>query len=427
MSGYTVGLPFEKVALSPSKALNPRTGKANKTAPLKGIWLEMADRLGRDPDIDKSMSNQNIWLVGSPKDDVLKRVSDELEQVSKIRREAGKRGVRKDSVCCLTYIVKPSIDFMMTLTEEQQIQFLKASHQVMKDLIYEIRPSYEIIECVIHRDEINMHSHGLVLIKTTDKDGLPNFRAKKEINTDFFDHINAHYAERMRLKGYEIENAKMFAHLSEEEKLERLQNPREHIDSVLFKKQKEIETEQKIDRLEKKLEKTLIEEKQAPDLESYRTLQQENTSLKQEISLKDKIIESLKNEKAVLIEKIDEYKLKFSEMANKLGSRIMNALGLKEQFQIKNEFPAPEITDVLHTLKENVKQIDLSSCRIIPDYKNDGQYQIVQKTGSGKYETLKNGFISRKEAERYIRQAQGVQVSLNLKQKTSLSKKLKQK
>lgn len=427
MSGYTVGLPFEKVSLSPSKAVNPRTGKANKTAPLKGIWLEMADRIGRDPDIDKSISYQNIWLVGSPKDDVVRKVSQEIEQVSKIRREAGKRGIRKDSVCCITYIVKPSIDFMMTLKEKEQIEFLKISHQVMKDLIHEMYPKYEIIECVIHKDEICMHSHGLVLIKTIDEDGLPNFKAKNEINTEFFDHINANYAARMRLKGYNISDAKMFANLSEEEKMERLQNPREHIDSVLFKIQKQKETEQNLERLERKLEKTIIEEKKAPDLQSYKTLQQENTLLKQEVSLKDKIIKSLKRDREVLLSRIDEYKLRFTEMANKLGSRIMNILGFKEQIQAKNEFPIPEITNGLHSLKDDVKQIDLSSCRIIPDYKKDGQYQIVYRNQNGKYETVKSGFVSRRDAERYIRQIQDVQMSLELKQKMDSGKRLRRK
>ena len=108
-----VGIPCMKCSLHPSQQVNKKTGKASKTCGIGSAWREMNDeRLGRDPTIDKSMTEKNIWMVGNSNDDIESIVQKEIDSINAIRREAGKRALRSDCVSVVAIVEKPNMEYM---------------------------------------------------------------------------------------------------------------------------------------------------------------------------------------------------------------------------------------------------------------------------------------------------------------------------
>lgn len=225
-----VGIPCMKCSLHPSQQVNKKTGKAAKTCGIGSAWREMNDeRLGRDPTINKSMTEKNVWMVGNSNDDVEEIVQKEIDSINAIRREAGKRALRSDCVSVVAIVEKPNMEYMQDLSYEERKQFLLTSHEVMNDLIRQWNPNWKVLESVQHHDEfggLSAHNHTLVMLKTIDKNGLPNMQAKSELNLKFFNYVNSNYSKEMQKRGYSVEDVKTYDRLSEEEKLERKNNPR---------------------------------------------------------------------------------------------------------------------------------------------------------------------------------------------------------
>lgn len=228
----SVGIPVMKCSLNPSQTVSAKTGKKSKTCAVNKAWNEMNDqRLGRDETIDKSMTQNNVWMEGSSQDDVVSMVQREIERVNSERHEAGLKSIRKDTVSVISIIEKPSMEYMKKLSYEGKISFLNDSHKVMKELINEWNKNWQIIEAVQHHDEfggLSAHSHTLVLIPSVNEDGIAFFNAKREVNLKFFTYINKNYPAMMRNMGYDISDCKTFDMLTEEEKEERKLNPPEH-------------------------------------------------------------------------------------------------------------------------------------------------------------------------------------------------------
>ncbi len=76
------------------------------------------------------------------------------------------------------------------------------------------------------------------------------------------------------------------------------------------------------------LEKTIVEITKAPDLISYKAIQDENQTLKKELSVKDKIIQKLNIEKEDLKQSLEKWKNRCIHIANKIGNKMLNAIGL---------------------------------------------------------------------------------------------------
>ena len=196
-----VGIPVLKCSLHPSQQINKKTGKRSKTCGINSAWKELNDeRLGRDPTIDKEMTHLNVWMEGNTNMDIEKIVKDKIEQINLTRKEHGKRSLRADAVSVIAIVEKPNMDYMKNLSYEQKVEFLNKSHQVMKNLIHEWNSSWQVLVSLQHHDEfggLSAHNHSLVLVSTIDEDGLPNMKAKSEVNLKFFNFINKNYAPRM--------------------------------------------------------------------------------------------------------------------------------------------------------------------------------------------------------------------------------------
>ena len=166
-----------------------------------------------------------------------------------------------------------------------------------------------------------------------------------------------------------------------------------------------VEAKENFDMQAAAYEEKVIELTDAPDLESYESVLTENAELKEELSLKDRLIESLHEEIDVwkervedLKEKVDDWKDRFHDFAEEAGQRVMGFFGYEAEDQTISEFPSEEFADMYDSMKEDVSGIDPKSLRTIPDNEEDGKFRVVQRTEDG-YETVRGGFDTRFEAE----------------------------
>ena len=424
---FQVGIPCMKCSLNPSTAKNAKTGKASKTCSVKSAWQEMNDeRIGRDQTIDRSLTPNNVWMAGNTDMDVPGLVQQKIDEINTERKELGVRGLRKDAVSILEIIEKPPLQYMEQLSYGEKIRFLDDSHRTMVDLIREWNPEWELVVAVQHHDEfggLSAHNHSLYLLKTHDDKGIPTMRAKDEAGLPFYNHINANYPARMREKGYDVADCKMYESMSEEEKLERKMNPPERgIDAVTYKQKKYEETKALQDELKIK-ETELKELTGAPSLASYQELRAENAKLKEELGIKDKIIAGLRAANEKLQEGFDRLKETLDGITQKAGRRLMRLLGHTPSDMSVREFPDKTVTDGLKEMTDGIKQTDPRKYRVVPD--QQGTFQVVEPTQGGGYHQVKGGFATREAADLFRRSAMelksGIDTSINDGVKNGLS------
>lgn len=419
-----VGIPVMKCSLNPSNTVNKKTGKKSQTCPVDLAWQEMNDeRIGRDMDIDHDMTHLNVWMEGNSSDDVVQIVQNKIDEINRIKRENGKRALRKDAVSVVEIIEKPNIEYMSELNYEEKVKFLKDSHDTFKQLIHEWNPNWTILESVQHHDEfggLSAHNHNLIMLTTEDDKGLPTMNAFKEVNLKFYSFMNKNYPKMMRERGYEVEDVRTYDMLTEEEKMERKLNPQQHgVDSYTYKKRKKEEMEQELEKLKirseqmsSQLENTILEITKAPDLVSYKDIQDENQTLKKELSTKDKIIQKLNVEKKELKQSLEKWKRQCMHIANKIGNKMLNAIGLDTNVVgIKKELPSKEVIQVIDDTSHTI-QYNANDLRVIPDSQNKGKFCVILKKDNG-FDVVDNNFDNRQLAEYRIKEIIDLKIEIN--------------
>lgn len=419
-----VGIPVMKCSLNPSNTVNKKTGKKSKTCPVDLAWQEMNDeRIGRDMDINHDMTSLNVWMEGNSSDDVVQIVQSKIDEINQIKRENGKRALRKDAVSVVEIIEKPNIEYMSELNYEEKVKFLNASHEIFKQLIREWNPNWTILESVQHHDEfggLSAHNHNLIMLTTKDDKGMPTMNAFKEVNLKFYSYINKNYPKMMRERGYEVEDVRTYDMLTDEEKMERKLNPQQHgVDSYTYKKRKKEEMEQELEKLKirseqmsSQLENTILEITKAPDLVSYKDIQDENQTLKKELSTKDKIIQKLNVEKKELKQSLEKWKRQCMHIANKIGNKMLNAIGLDTNVVgIKKELPSKEVIQVIDDTSHTI-QYNANDLRVIPDSQNKGKFCVILKKDNG-FDVVDNNFDNRQLAEYRIKEIIDLKIEIN--------------
>ena len=435
--GFNVGIPCMKCSLNPSQQRNKKTGKASKTCGVSSAWNEMNDeRMGRDTTIDKSLTERNVWMDGNTSDDVPKMIQDEVDRINEERREHDLRALRKDAVSAVEIVEKPPIEYMQILSYEEKKKFLSDSHEVMKGLLNEWNPDWKMIESVQHHDEfggLSAHNHSLVLLSSKDKNGISTMNAKGEFNLKFFNYINTHYSERMREMGYDIEDCKTYDRLSEEEKEQRRLHPEEHgVDAYKYKQKKQEEMSEKLSELKAETEsvsddlrqmksekesvsENLTKKKEellkltgAPSVESYDKVLLENKRLKEEISLKEKIIEKLQAERDRFKEAAEKWRDRFTDIAHKAGSKLMGIFGydVGKDSSIK-EYPTKEVSAGMAKMTGALEEKNSRQYRVLPDNEEQGKFRVAYRKSDGSMETVKGGFASRDIADKFRRNIAG--------------------
>lgn len=419
-----VGIPVMKCSLNPSNTVNKKTGKKSQTCPVDLAWQEMNDeRIGRDMDINPDMTYRNVWMEGNSGDDVVQIVQAKIDEINRIKRENGKRVLRKDAVSVIEVIEKPNIEYMSELSYEEKVKFLKDSHETFKQLIHEWNLNWTLLESVQHHDEfggLSAHNHNLILLTTVDEKGLPTMNAFKEVNLKFYSFMNKNYPKMMRERGYEVEDVRTYDMLTDEERMERKLNPQQHgVDSYTYKKRKKEEMERQLEQLKIKseemdanLKNTILEITKAPDLISYKDIQHENQVLKEELTIKDKIIQKINLEKEELKQSLEMWKYRCVHIANKIGNKMLNVIGINmDEVDIKKELPSTDviqmIDDTSHTIQYNANDL-----RVIPDSQNKGKFCVILKKDNG-FDVVDNNFDNRQLAEYRIKEIIDLKIEIN--------------
>ena len=419
-----VGIPVMKCSLNPSNTINKKTGKKSQTCPVDLAWQEMNDeRIGRDMDIDSDMTHLNVWMEGSSSDDVVQIVQAKIDEINRIKRENGKRALRKDAVSVIEVIEKPNIEYMSELSYEEKVKFLNNSHDTFKQLIHEWNPKWTILESVQHHDEfggLSAHNHNLIMLTTEDDKGLPTMNAFKEVNLKFYSYVNKNYPKMMRKRGYEVEDVRTYDMLTEQEKMERKLNPQQHgVDSYTYKKRKKEEMERQLEQLKIKseemdanLKNTILEITKAPDLVSYKAIQDENQTLKKELSVKDKIIQKLNVEKKDLKQNLEKWKNRCVQIANKIGNKVLNVIGINmDEMDIKKELPSTDVIQVIDDTSHTI-QYNANDLRVIPDSQNKGKFCVILKKDNG-FDVVDNNFDNRQLAEYRIKEIVDLKIEID--------------
>lgn len=423
-----VGIPILKCSLNPSQQVNKKTGKKSKTCSVKSAWNEMNDnRFGRDTTIDKELTYRNVWMHGNTTDNIEQIIQKEIDRINVERREAGKRALRSDAISMIEIIEKPNIELMEKLNYEEKKEFLFKSHDVMENLIKEWNPNWQWIASVQHHDEfggISAHNHSLIIPSTFDEDGVPNLRAKKEVDIKFFTYINKNYPKLMREAGYTmVEDCVTYDQLTEEEKIERRLHPKEHgIDAYKFKQKKFKEMEHeykelniKNEVLKEKLEKNIIAYTNAPDLQTYNEISKENESMKYQIKEKDSLIIKLESELKSATEKMKSWEIKFIKLSKLVGKKIMNILGFKEdELKIQNEMPMPVLIKEVDSINQQIQNLQINDYRVVPDQNKQGIYKVIKKEKNNDYSLIKSDFKTRNDAEIYIKQLKDMKLKFKM-------------
>ena len=285
-----VGLPCMKLSLSPST--QKHNGKKAGTCSVKAAWDEMRDvRRGRDETIDRSMTDQNVWLCGSTDMDLEAEIQKYIDQVNADKKAHGKRVLRCDAVTGIEMIEKPPMEYMEKLSREEQIRFLRASSDVMDQILKDWKPDWITVAQVIHFDEFGgkaPHTHRIVVPLTKDKNGVLAFNAKVEFNLKFFTFVNTEYPKRMRERGYEVEDCKVYDRMTEEEKEQHRRNKPEYgLEGFEYKRRKQQELETAI--VEKEAVVEDLEDRQRELADQNKKLEERNRQVKIRIMTEEEV------------------------------------------------------------------------------------------------------------------------------------------
>lgn len=174
--GVGVGLPI--LGLS-------RTGGSKKSGRMRSVLYEAWEpRAGRDPDIDRSRTPQNIYEGPRSAEAIASAIEARVAEFSDARRKAGGRGIRSNAQFAAAMIIKPEKAWIDGLSEAEKLRFFADAKAVVSDLM-----NVEPISSVIHVDEEAWHMHLAFLAETPD--GAINFdtvfgtKAKKRLNEGF--------------------------------------------------------------------------------------------------------------------------------------------------------------------------------------------------------------------------------------------------
>lgn len=141
----------------------------------------------------------------------------------------------------------------------------------------------------------------------------------------------------------------------------------------------------------------------APDLATYEAVTSQNQALKEEITLKDRLIETLQASVRKWKEKAELWKDRFMTVAHSFGEKLMRYAGFDvSKIDSVQAYPSSKVSVGLRELERDVAQITAEGLRVVSD-SSTGAYRVVHRCGSGNYTTVKAGFEDRESAEEWRR------------------------
>lgn len=354
----------------------------------------------------------------------------QIREAKESTEEVTGKAIRKDAVVlCSTVESVPSswdVDICQSYFQDKADWFREFLEDkgVDKD---------SLLSVAVHLDETTPHATYAWLPMKDDRLQAKNILDKQFLrdlqkeSQDFtfkwIDDYNHNHIDHPieKMDPYQIDSGRKHLQESEYKEMRIAENVQQMKQQLEETKQQIGDLNQRSEELTKKTQETaeakelyenkFIEITNAPDIESYDSIVKENVNLKEELSLKDRIIERLQEETERFRQTIEdlketaqEWKEKFSDMAHKAGSRLMEYFG----YDVSNDdsirqFPSREVSAGINELTEKSQQLDPKSLRVIPDSENEGMFRVVSRQDDGTYQTVQEGFANRDLAEQWQR------------------------
>ena len=158
----------------------------------------MEERWSRDPDIDRSRTKDNIYTGYRSGLALTAAMTEEAQAYSEQRKANGGRALRADAAIGWAMIVKPPMGFSDSMTDADRVRFWNDTIDILSDTVgrKNIRAS------VLQVDEIEEHMH--IFGMGYDENG--KLCVDNVINPRVWDRWNHEYPQRMRERGWAIED-----------------------------------------------------------------------------------------------------------------------------------------------------------------------------------------------------------------------------
>lgn len=226
---YGMGMPFLKLNTVGNKG---KGGKGKHCGDFsKCVNEALEERIGNDPDIDRSKSYENIYYtfnngelischnrnsiymdydnrIITSGEELVKYSNNHIEEIS---NHTG-RNVRSDAVRMVSQIFKPEMAFMQDLNFNEKKQYLEDCLKIYSNLI----GKENIKTAVLHLDELNPHLH--VFVEPVTPDG--RLSCKEIYNSSFLRTLNREMPKQLRALGYDIKDCKVSDLAAEREKIQ---------------------------------------------------------------------------------------------------------------------------------------------------------------------------------------------------------------
>lgn len=189
----------------PSLKLNNAGVKSKNCGDFRSVAEEaLKERKGHDPDIDKSRAEENRYEGYDTAAALIEYSEKHVDQL----RDAKGRKLRKDAVVMCATVLKPPADMMAGLPIERQKAFLDDAYEAFVEIV----GKNNVKSRADHHDELGAHTH--VFWEPMTKDG--RLCAKEVHNLQFFGRVNKEIPEKLRAKGWDIEDCHMYDAAKEE-------------------------------------------------------------------------------------------------------------------------------------------------------------------------------------------------------------------
>ena len=291
--------------------------------------------------------------------------------------------IRDDAVDCFAITLKPEMEFMRTLTPEQQKQYLRDSYECLNKFMHDTATakgvSIPLQSGVMHFDELNPHMHTFWTFTATSEKGLPSFGFKKVFTQSTYKNMQAKTREMMIQKGWSVKEVIAVEELTPEERRERQVKSGRSSQKIKadYKKENE-ELQKKNDELKKQIEsgneaKEELVGELTKQIDKYDELKIKNENKEKELSDKNKKIE----------EKNEELKNKTEQIKN--TNENIQRLQQEHELQLEKNRKTKDIATEEYKKELKFKTTTLSN-EISPKYTSEkslglgkGSIEVVDK------------------------------------------------
>lgn len=178
-------------------------GSNTNAGNLSAVILEAAEeRQGSDPDIDRELTPTNRYfglLEETHKGaDLIKWFEDKADAYRVVDKNGHEKKLRSDAGIAFAGIIKPDSDYINAMPRAEQERYLTDSALVVNDILKARK--LQMVAMVWHFDEGAAHAHYYGYD--------PEYKLGKKLGLPLFNALNNEFPEKMRAKGWDIENLK---------------------------------------------------------------------------------------------------------------------------------------------------------------------------------------------------------------------------